>query len=85
MPVYKLQTQMVKSGPIRELNGFFCVYFPSVLGSVMAVGPTLLPIFEQLGIYEEFLTIGKYLTHTQIYKEGMGPYRPTDHRPCEEL
>ncbi|KAF9125075.1 hypothetical protein BGW39_007675 [Mortierella sp. 14UC] len=55
------------------------------LGSGMAVGPTLLPVFLQLGIYDEFLTIGKYLAFTPFYKESMESYRPTDHRAIEEF
>lgn len=58
------------------------------LGSAMAVGPTLLPIFQQLGIYEEFLTLGKYLTHIPGYGESneiLYPKRPTDFRPIEEF
>ncbi|KAF9907147.1 hypothetical protein EC991_011287 [Linnemannia zychae] len=55
------------------------------LGSAMSVGPTLLPIFQQLGIYDEFLTIGKYGTHTETYRESLEPYKPTDHRPVEDF
>ncbi|KAK5823632.1 hypothetical protein F5H01DRAFT_334891 [Linnemannia elongata] len=55
------------------------------LGSAMSVGPTLLPIFQQLGIYDDILSIGKYITHTETYKESLDPYRPTDHRPIEEF
>ncbi|KAF9931279.1 hypothetical protein FBU30_010508 [Linnemannia zychae] len=55
------------------------------LGSAMAIGPTLLPVFHQLGIYDEFLTIGKYITHTQGIKESMETYRASDHRPIEEF
>ncbi|KAG9071629.1 hypothetical protein KI688_005842 [Linnemannia hyalina] len=58
------------------------------LGSAMAVGPTLLPIFQQLGIYEEFLTIGKYLTHIPSFGESneiLYPKRPSDFRPIEEF
>ncbi|KAF9124985.1 hypothetical protein BGW39_007751 [Mortierella sp. 14UC] len=55
------------------------------LGSAMSVGPTLLPIFQQLGIYDEFLTIGKYGTHTETYRETLEPYKPTDHRPVEDF
>lgn len=39
------------------------------LGAGMAVGPTLFPVFERLGIYDEFLTIGKYLSFVKGYKE----------------
>ncbi|KAG9069520.1 hypothetical protein KI688_010423 [Linnemannia hyalina] len=51
----------------------------------MSIGPTLLPIFEQLGIYDEFLTIGKYLTHLVGYKETLVPLKPLDLRPVEEF
>ncbi|KAG0371855.1 hypothetical protein BGX24_001078 [Mortierella sp. AD032] len=34
------------------------------LGSAMSIGPTLLPIFQQLGVYDELLTIGN--ARTQI-------------------
>ncbi|KAG9071579.1 hypothetical protein KI688_005792 [Linnemannia hyalina] len=58
------------------------------LGSAMAVGPTLLPIFQQLGIYEEFISIGKYLTHIPSFKESneiLCPLGATDFRPIEEF
>ncbi|KAK3816922.1 MAG: hypothetical protein JOS17DRAFT_758561 [Linnemannia elongata] len=58
------------------------------MGSAMAVGPTLLPIFQQLGIYEEFISIGKYLTHIPSCKESneiLYPQRATDFRPIEEF
>ncbi|KAG0375086.1 hypothetical protein BGX24_009566 [Mortierella sp. AD032] len=54
-------------------------------GAGMSVGPTLLSIFKQLGIYDEFLNIGKYLTHTLDLKESLDPYRPIDHSPIEEF
>ncbi|KAF9931280.1 hypothetical protein FBU30_010509 [Linnemannia zychae] len=55
------------------------------LGSAMSVGPTLLPIFQQLGIYDELLTVGKYMTHASNYSESLEPYRPYDHRFYEEF
>lgn len=63
-------------------------FFYGYIGSAMAVGPTLLPIFQQLGIYEEFISIGKYLTHIPSCKESneiLYPQRATDFRPIEEL
>lgn len=50
----------------------------------MSVGPTLLPIFQQLGIYDDILSIGKYITHTETYKESLELYRPADYRPIED-
>ncbi|KAF9095780.1 hypothetical protein BGX29_008877 [Mortierella sp. GBA35] len=55
------------------------------LGSAMAVGPTLLPIFQQLSIYEEFLTISKQMTYTATYKESLEAYNPSDFSSTEEL
>ncbi|KAF9275279.1 hypothetical protein BGZ88_002434 [Linnemannia elongata] len=55
------------------------------LGSAMSIGPTLLPIFEQLGIHDEFLTIGKYLTRLVGYKETLVPLKPLDLSPVEEF
>ncbi|KAF9536553.1 hypothetical protein EC957_010483 [Mortierella hygrophila] len=55
------------------------------LGSGMAVGPTLLPIFQQLGIYDEFLPLGKRIVYTPFYKESLESYRPTDHTAIEEF
>jgi len=54
-------------------------------GSGMAVGPTLLPLFQQLGIYDEFLKIGKYAVHTKVFKDNLEPYAPSDYTPIEEL
>ncbi|KAF9117953.1 hypothetical protein BGW39_001632 [Mortierella sp. 14UC] len=54
------------------------------LGSAMSIGPTLLPIFQQMGIYDDILAIGKYMTHTETFKETLEPYRPQDYRPIEE-
>lgn len=51
----------------------------------MVVGPTLLPVFEQLGIYDELLAIGKYLPQTLTYKESLQPMPPLDLTPVEEL
>lgn len=55
------------------------------LGSAMTVGPALLPIFQQLGIYDDLVDIGKYMTHVEAFKESLQPYRPVDWRPFEEL
>lgn len=51
----------------------------------MAVGPTLLPIFQQLGIYDAFIPLGKRIVLTPFYKESLESYRPTDHIAIEEL
>ncbi|KAF9136053.1 hypothetical protein BGW39_008016 [Mortierella sp. 14UC] len=55
------------------------------LGSAMVVGPTLLPLFEQLGIYDELLSLGKHLTHTFGYKQNLEPMKPLDIRAMEEF
>ncbi|KAF9125077.1 hypothetical protein BGW39_007677 [Mortierella sp. 14UC] len=55
------------------------------LGSAMSVGPSVFPAFQQIGIYEEFLGISKFLSHAGAYKESMEPYNPNDYRPMEEF
>ncbi|KAF9084800.1 hypothetical protein BGX23_010233, partial [Mortierella sp. AD031] len=55
------------------------------LGSALSVGPLVLPILQQLGIYEEFLSISKYLTHIVMHNEALKPYKPSDYRPVEEF
>ncbi|KAG0273301.1 hypothetical protein BGZ95_010883 [Linnemannia exigua] len=55
------------------------------LGSAMSIGPALFPVFEQLGIYEEFLSISKFLSQAGAYKESMEPYNVNNYRPMEEF
>ncbi|KAH7056089.1 hypothetical protein BKA57DRAFT_500435 [Linnemannia elongata] len=43
------------------------------LGSGLIIGPNLMPLFEQLGIMEEFLTLGKATTECIISREKGGP------------
>ncbi|KAF9151494.1 hypothetical protein BG015_006593 [Linnemannia schmuckeri] len=45
-------------------------------GSAMNIGPELLPVFQQLGIYEEFLTIGKHLKHTLGFTVSLKSLKP---------
>lgn len=51
----------------------------------MLIGPGLLAAFQQLGIYDDFLAIGKKLYRTNNYKESLKKYRPTDTKPIEDL
>ncbi|KAG9071575.1 hypothetical protein KI688_005787 [Linnemannia hyalina] len=55
------------------------------LGSALAVGPTLLPVFQQIGIYDDIVAAGKYLTHTTGYKESLEVMKATDYRPVKEF
>ncbi|KAF8941663.1 hypothetical protein BGZ47_007297, partial [Haplosporangium gracile] len=54
------------------------------LGSAMTVGPVLLAIFQQLGIYDDLLAVGKYMTHIRMHNESLQPLKPTDYTPVEE-
>ncbi|KAG0379264.1 hypothetical protein BGX24_001087 [Mortierella sp. AD032] len=60
---------------------------PSVkpLGSALSVGPLLLPILQQLGVYEEFLSISKYMSQIAMHNESLKPYKPTDYSLVEEF
>ncbi|KAF9907151.1 hypothetical protein EC991_011291 [Linnemannia zychae] len=55
------------------------------LGCAMSVGPNLLPIFRQLGVYEEFIAISKPLEKLSYFNENMKEYNPVDHRPVQAL
>ncbi|KAF9537191.1 hypothetical protein EC957_008682 [Mortierella hygrophila] len=54
------------------------------LGSAMAVGPTLLPIFQQMGIYDDIAATGKYGCHIYSHRESLEPYRPQDYSVMKE-
>jgi hypothetical protein len=51
----------------------------------MSIGPTLLPIFQQMGIYDDILVAGKYMTHVETFNEALDTVRKNDYRPIEEL
>ncbi|KAG0285917.1 hypothetical protein BGZ96_009921 [Linnemannia gamsii] len=54
------------------------------LGSALSVGPLIVPILQQLGVYEEFLSISKCMTHIAMHNESLKPYKPTDYSLVEE-
>ncbi|KAF9921574.1 hypothetical protein FBU30_008366 [Linnemannia zychae] len=54
------------------------------LGSAMTIGPVLMAIFQQLGIYNDLLVIGKYMTHIKMHNGSLQPFDPTDYTPVEE-
>ncbi|KAH7056226.1 hypothetical protein BKA57DRAFT_522308 [Linnemannia elongata] len=56
-----------------------------LLGSAMSIGPTLLPIFQQLGIYDDIVAASKYMTHVEIYNENLESLQRSDYRPIEEF
>lgn len=51
----------------------------------MSIGPTLLPIFQQLGIYDDIVATSKYMTHVETYNENLESLQRADYRPIEEL
>ncbi|KAF9537678.1 hypothetical protein EC957_007813 [Mortierella hygrophila] len=56
-----------------------------LLGSAMSIGPTLLPIFQQLGIYDDIVATSKYMTHVETYNENLESLQRSDYRPIEEF
>ncbi|KAF9539243.1 hypothetical protein EC957_005621 [Mortierella hygrophila] len=75
-------------GGLLERSGVPYAIFERVakakpVGAGMLIGPGILPTFQQLGIYDDFLAIGKKLYCTQNYKESLEKYRPTDTKPIE--
>ncbi|KAF9905585.1 hypothetical protein EC991_001546 [Linnemannia zychae] len=55
------------------------------LGSALSVGPLILPILQQLGVYDEFLSISKYMTQIAMHNESLRPYKPTDYSLVEKF
>ncbi|KAF9315549.1 hypothetical protein BG003_002902, partial [Podila horticola] len=43
------------------------------LGSAMALGSTVLPLFKQMGIYDEFVKRGKYFNQMHMLMEDLTP------------
>ncbi|KAG0092076.1 hypothetical protein BGZ92_010907 [Podila epicladia] len=48
------------------------------LGSFIALGAPVAPLFKQLGIYDEFVKRGKYYNDTQMYTEDLKPVHTMD-------
>jgi len=42
-------------------------------GSAIALGPQIGPIFQQLGIWDEFVTAGKMMTALKVLDEDLEP------------
>jgi 2-polyprenyl-6-methoxyphenol hydroxylase-like FAD-dependent oxidoreductase len=62
---------------------FFLVSF--LVGSCISVGPNLLAVFEQLGIYEHFLAISIPMNEISYFKPNMTAYKAADYRPVEGM
>jgi hypothetical protein len=76
---------LLPSSPPQSKTNTTPFLFSLRTGAGMLIGPALLPTFQQLGIYEEFLAIGKKLYCTNNYKESLEKYRPTDTTSIEDL
>ncbi|KAF9176814.1 hypothetical protein BGZ50_009624, partial [Haplosporangium sp. Z 11] len=44
---------------------------PLALGSAMTLGPAILPVFEQLGLIEEFNKVAMPLSNTKVHNAAM--------------
>lgn len=43
----------------------------SIIGSAIGLGASVFPLFQQLGIYEEFLKHGKHVNEYHMFKEDL--------------
>ncbi|KAG0063930.1 hypothetical protein BGZ89_009500 [Linnemannia elongata] len=55
------------------------------LGSAMAIGGTLLGLFAQLGIFDEFVSLAKWFTQSSILNEAGETIVSTNYLPVQEL
>lgn len=46
---------------------------PNWLGSAVALGTAIAPLFQQLGIYDEFKKLGKPYTQLELFNEDLTP------------
>lgn len=51
----------------------------NLIGSAIALGPMVAPLFIQLGIYDEFLKRSKYYDETQMLSENLKLVHTFDH------
>ncbi|KAG0246967.1 hypothetical protein BG011_002226 [Mortierella polycephala] len=63
-------------GMVLEKAGIeYCIFERALkvkpLGAAMVLGPTILPVFEQLGLMEEFNKIAVPVVSTDIYNDNM--------------
>lgn len=42
-----------------------------IIGSALSLGGVVASLFKQVGIYDEFVELGKKVTHTYAYKEDL--------------
>ncbi|KAF9097167.1 hypothetical protein BGX23_009656 [Mortierella sp. AD031] len=52
--------------------------------SAHLIGPSLMPLFAQLGIKEEFIALGKRALNSTVIKENEGPVLTVDYQTQEE-
>ncbi|KAF9095596.1 hypothetical protein BGX29_008959 [Mortierella sp. GBA35] len=55
------------------------------LGSALSIGSALMPVFTQLGILDEFITMVKPLAYIVSYKESLEPFTSSDYTLSEEF
>lgn len=55
------------------------------LGSALALGANLRPLFEQIGVYEEFKKIGKPGIQLQVFSDDLKPQFVMDFTERESL
>lgn len=56
-----------------------------LLGSAIALGPGVVPIFKQIGIYDEFLKLAKIANCIQVFNEERKPEFIMDFSPLLKM
>ncbi|KAG0281667.1 hypothetical protein BGZ96_001055 [Linnemannia gamsii] len=55
------------------------------LGSALAVGPSMVPVFEQMGIDKEYIALGKRVRYSMFIKENQEKLLALDYSPMDEF
>lgn len=54
------------------LTSIVC-YFDTLTGSALSLGAGIVPLFKQLGIYDEFVAIAKPYNEMRIFNDKLKP------------
>ncbi|KAF9406182.1 hypothetical protein BGZ94_003217 [Podila epigama] len=55
------------------------------IGSFICLGAMVGPLFKQLGIYDEFVQLGKRIDHCEMYTEDLKPQKDIDIRAVKKI
>ena len=71
--------------PFSSLHTLTTSFSSLCTGSAISIGSPVLALFQQLGIYEDLVSVGLRYTGIAAHKENLEPYPLQDFTPLDEL